>query len=665
MKKRTLDSSAPAAQIELSRQIERTQIGIIGKVMAIVCVESILIAGILVFLYISKMNLSSVREYTSDIDKTMQAKVSMIETVASTINSNTLTEQDAILSYVDEVVQLDDQISAVYSCYDENITIMSGGWIPPEDFVVTEREWYIKAQEKPDEVYISTPYLDEQTGNICITLSKATYKDGQVAGVVGMDMYMDDLVTLMEDSYSGSSYNFLVTKDGTILVHPNDEYAMTADTTSSLKDVNSGHYGSLIKGNEKTKIILDYKGGLKFATSTTSHVTGWKIIGIEPLNTLLLFLVIIIVLNAIIYAFATQLSKRISQRKLSVLFAPLESISGKVSKITEGNLDICFDEEQNSKEITNLTNSLNETIQSLQYYIESISQTVTAISDKDLTVSIQGEFKGSYIQIKDSLEHIMSSLNEAFGQIRKQTDSVLNFSDDLMHTTESVATGASMQNQAVLEVSKEVLLITEQTRDITKCATNVQTTADITSQHLEKSIKEIQSLVQAMDSIEQCYGEIAAFVNEIRNLADQTNLLALNASIEAARAGEAGKGFAVVADEISVLASSSTAASENIEKLISESKTAVSTGKGLVNSTSEIIEQGVKDSLTSKEHIEEIVAFVEKQEIAIKTINDNIKEIADMVENNAASAQENSAISEQLVDCAKNLKSTTDSFTLQ
>ena len=665
MMKRREKSGTPAAQTALGKQIERTMVRTIQRVLAIVCIESILLAGILVVMNIFEQNRSSVSEYTAGIDKTMQARVSMIESVASTIDSGTLTERDEILEYVDEVVQMDDQVSAVYSCYDENITVMSGGWEPPEDFIVTEREWYIEAQKNPDEVYISSPYVDEQTGNICITLSKATKKDDKIAGVVGMDMYMDDLVNLMESSYSGSAYNFLATEDGTILVHPNEEYALTADKSVSMKDTNSGRYASLIKGNMKTKVILDYKGGVKFATSNTSEVTGWRIVGIEPLNTLLSFLAIVVLLNVAICLIFIRVTRRISKSQISVFFVLWLSLSGKVSKTAEGSLDVTFDEEQNSVEITNLTDSLNNTIQSMQYYIESIADTVTAISNKDLTASIEGEFKGSYIQIKESLEHIMDGLNETFQTIQEQANSVLSFSDDLMQTTESVASSASMQNQAVSEVSKDILQITDQTREITNCATTVRETADITNQHLEDSIQEIQSLVKAMESIDHCYEEIASFVDEIRNLADQTNLLALNASIEAARAGEAGKGFAVVADEISTLASSSTEASESIEKLILESKTAVAKGKELVDTTSATIGQGAKDSIASKEQIEEIVEYVQKQEVSIQAINENIKEIAEMVESNAASAQENSAISEQLVDCAKNLKATTDSFTLR
>lgn len=190
----------------LSSRIGHSVIKTLRRVLSIVCLESFILGGILVVAYNLKENKSASKEYTGEIDRAMQSKVSMLEAVASGISSGTLTERDDIQNYVDSMVEMDDQISAVYSCYDENITVMSGGWQPPEDFVVMEREWYKKAQEEPDKVYISEPYVDIQSGGICITLSKATYNNGKVAGVVGMDMYMDNLVSLIEESYSSGRY---------------------------------------------------------------------------------------------------------------------------------------------------------------------------------------------------------------------------------------------------------------------------------------------------------------------------------------------------------------------------------------------------------------------------------------------------------------------------
>ena len=324
-----------------------------------------------------------------------------------------------------------------------------------------------------------------------------------------------------------------------------------------------------------------------------------------------------------------------------------------------------FDEEKNSLEIERLTDSINETIASLRSYIDSISNTVTAISDKNLTVTVDGEFKGSYVQIKDALESIVGNLNESFRQISREAESVLDYADRLAKTTETVAQSASLENDSVINVSDDMVRLTEQTRQITESALDVRKTIETTNQHLEVCNHEMDDLVSAMASIDQCYEEIADFVGTIKDIAAQTNLLSLNASIEAARAGEAGRGFAVVAEEISTLATSSAQASENINKLIEASQSAVATGKKLVEATSGMIAQGMSDSVQSKQHIDRIVEFVENQQRAIEDVNQEMKEVAEVVENNAASAEENTAISQQLNECAQSLKQTADSFVLE
>lgn len=649
----------------LSSRIGRTFVKALRRTLIIMCLESVLIGGFFAVVYTLKDNRSSVMEYTEEIDRAMQSKVSMLEAIAAGVSSGTLNDRDAVLDYVDAMVAMDDQVSAVYSCYDENITIMSGGWQPPDDFVVTEREWYKNAQAKPGEVYISSPYVDLQTGGICITLAMATYRDGEVAGVVGMDMYMDNLVALIEESYTKNSYVFLTTADGTILVHPNDGYSLNVGNTATVQEVNSGSYQTFVNENMATRLFLDYKSGFKFGIGNTSEVTGWKVISVKPIGSILLLFALIIGLNLVIYYVMTAATRKDVQGKIGVLFRPLESISNKMIKVAEGDLSVIFDEEKNSMEIEKLTDSINETIESLKFYIDSISGMVTAISDRDLTVTIDGDFKGSYVQIKNALESIVSNLNEFIQQISREAVNVLDFADKLGRTTESVAQSASMQNEAIANLSEDMARLTEQTKKITERAIRVRDTAEITKKHLETGNQEMDELVKAMDSIDQCYGEIAGFVGTIKEIAAQTNLLSLNASIEAARAGEAGRGFAVVAGEISTLAASSAQASENIDKLIEESQVAVSKGKELVTTTFGTIQQGVSDSAQSKQHIDEIVESVEKQQTAIEDVNNELREVAESVENNAASTEENTAISQQLNECARSLKQMADSFRLR
>jgi methyl-accepting chemotaxis protein len=162
----------------------------------------------------------------------------------------------------------------------------------------------------------------------------------------------------------------------------------------------------------------------------------------------------------------------------------------------------------------------------------------------------------------------------------------------------------------------------------------------------------LESAVRAVaGSMQQFVGftrEINKLTASVRDIAHQTNLLALNAAIEAARAGEAGRGFAVVADEVKKLAEKTAQATNEIGSVTTT-----------MNTLSDEVSQGVATSLgrltKSIETLETVTMSMGESNGVIRQVNDQIQQIA-------AAAEEQSAVSAEM---SQSLSAVTQTLTLE
>lgn len=96
-----------------------------------------------------------------------------------------------------------------------------------------------------------------------------------------------------------------------------------------------------------------------------------------------------------------------------------------------------------------------------------------------------------------------------------------------------------------------------------------------TMQDMEKGSRTISG---RLEKINERSHNISGIIETIAKVAEQTNLLSLNAAIEAEKAGEYGRGFTVVAREMRRLADQAAVSALDIERMVKEMQTVVSSG---------------------------------------------------------------------------------------
>ncbi|MBR1471392.1 MAG: cache domain-containing protein, partial [Lachnospiraceae bacterium] len=83
----------------------------------------------------------------------------------------------------------------------------------PDDYVVTERVWYTGAAKEPGRTYVSSPYQDAMTGDICYSVS-VMLGDGRT--VLGIDYTMENIQEYIHQMGVNAVNAVIVTDEGII-----------------------------------------------------------------------------------------------------------------------------------------------------------------------------------------------------------------------------------------------------------------------------------------------------------------------------------------------------------------------------------------------------------------------------------------------------------------
>jgi signal transduction histidine kinase/HPt (histidine-containing phosphotransfer) domain-containing protein len=179
----------------------------------------------------------------------------------------------------------------MYFGYPDGSLWFSGDWDPPAGWRADKRDWYVGAAGDPLRVFVSKPYTDSRTGSICIAISKAVLRKGELLAVVGADIHLSDIQNMVNDVSiaGGRGFAFLVEEDsGIILVHP-DPLMMPGDDGGyrTIYDSFGGAYRALLEAADGESIfIAGFDGTRRYCNSQAVPAAGWKFFSLVDQDTI-------------------------------------------------------------------------------------------------------------------------------------------------------------------------------------------------------------------------------------------------------------------------------------------------------------------------------------------------------------------------------------------
>ena len=381
-------------------------------------------------------------------------------------------------------------------------------------------------------------------------------------------------------------------------------------------------------------------------------------------NVCTIIIFVVIVAAGLAIAVVTTLIGKIITKSIT---EPVEQIEAAVASLRKGELSnvemLTYESED---EFGDTIRNLKEAMGILADYVSEISGEVKAIAQGDLTRNGDDitDFLGDFSELKASLLYILKHFNSTLTEISNLAEQVSSNASEVENASKSLADGATEQAGVIEELNATIDTVVDLAADTAKETQSASARVKASVNKANEEKEKMNELLTEIEHITEISKEIGNIITDIEDIASQTNLLSLNASIEAARAGEAGRGFAVVADQIGKLAADSAKSAVNTRDLIDKTLEEIEKGNTITRTTADAFNQIIADMESFAEIAQNTMEKANSQAESLEQIGQGIEQLSSVVQGNAASSEENTAISVNLAEGAAKMHDRVNIFKL-
>lgn len=512
------------------------------------------------------------------------------------------------------------------------------------------------------------------TGSMILSMYYPLFDGQECIGYVGAGVYashlMDVLLHLNIEGLPNSEYVFLNAENGTYLYHPDETMLNTETTDKGYLEIirriqtdgstQAGTYSYQDEHGVDQLVVYKYLKDRNWIFMV--HDSAAEVYG--KVETVRQTVGILCAGVAVVIVFATLLILYREGRELMAMEHAIRRL---------GNLELSADRDLDSfygrkDEIGMIAQTIHHVCDCLRKTIEDIGRILGEMADGNIAVDVsvnEAYYIGDFRVLAESLKSIRTHLTDVMREITLIAQQVNNGANQVSSGAQALSQGTMQQQVSMNGLVSNITDITGQIQNSTVRCGNASNLVDRATGYAAEADTKMEQLVIATRNIDQSSTQIGSIVKTIEDIAFQTNLLALNAAIEAERAGDAGKGFSVVSDEVRNLAAKSAEAARDTGTLISRSIHDVKTGTESTNhaiSAMQIIHECIQ---SIKVQMDEIALASSQQSEMIVSVENRIKEVSKVIQENSSAARESAEISNELSGQAKTLNQLIGQFRIQ